>query len=128
MPRIPRSILSRVFAIAQIALPLAGGFADEPGTEKDAPVDYNRQIRHILADKCLACHGFDAAERKANLRLDSRDSALGKAESGEHAIVPGKPEVSELISRINSTDDELRMPPPETKKKLTDAEKVLLKQ
>jgi mono/diheme cytochrome c family protein len=110
-----------------IALPLAGGFAEEPVAAKVAPVDYNRQVRHILADKCLACHGFDAAERKGDLRLDVRESAVGAAESGEHAIVPGMPEKSELISRINSSDDDLRMPPPETKKKLTDEEKGLLK-
>ncbi len=123
MPRFSRSI-----ATFLVALPLAGGFADEPAATKNAPVDYNRQIRPLLANNCLACHGSDAAERKATLRLDMRESAIGKAESGELSIVPGKPEASELISRINSTDNDLRMPPPETKKKLTDAEKELLKQ
>ena len=126
MPRFPRLISS--IAILLVALPLAGGFAEEPAKTKNSPVDYNRQIRPILANNCLACHGFDAAERKGELRLDVRDSAVGAAESGEHAIVPGNPEKSELVSRINSTDDDLRMPPPETKKKLTDAEKALLKQ
>ncbi|MCE9527878.1 MAG: PSD1 and planctomycete cytochrome C domain-containing protein, partial [Planctomycetales bacterium] len=119
------SILSLLILVA---LPLACGFAEEAASPKAGPVDYNRQIRHILADKCLACHGFDAAERKGELRLDVRDSALGKAESGKTAIVPGKPDQSELIARINSTSDDERMPPPETQKKLTDAEKALLKQ
>jgi Protein of unknown function (DUF1553)/Protein of unknown function (DUF1549)/Planctomycete cytochrome C len=119
---------SRLIATFLIALPLAGGFAEVPVPAKNTPVDYNHQIRPILANNCLACHGFDAAERKGNLRLDVRDSALGAAESGEHAVVPGQPEVSALISRIHSTDDDLRMPPPETKKKLTDGEKALLKQ
>src|SRR6185436_13903319 len=120
IPRLLSSIL--------VALPLASSFAAEPAATSSAPVNYNRQIRHILADKCLACHGFDAAERKGSLRLDVRESAVGAAESGEHAIVPGKPESSELVKRINSTDGDLRMPPPETKKTLTDAEKALLKQ
>jgi hypothetical protein len=92
----------------------------------EPPVDFSRQIRPILANNCLKCHGADPAERKANLRLDVRESALGAAESGEHAIVPGKPEVSELIKRISSADADIHMPPPETKKTLTDAEKALL--
>src|SRR5262245_5459452 len=73
----------------------------------DQPVDFGRQIRPILANNCLKCHGPDAAERKAGLRLDVREAALGEAESGEHAIVPGKPEASELIKRITSTDADL---------------------
>ncbi len=127
MPRFPRLIFP-IVSLLLITLPLSGGFAEEAAKTQRTPVDYNRQIRPILANNCLACHGFDSAERKANLRLDVRDSAVAAAESGEHAIVPGKPETSELISRINSTDDDLRMPPPETKKKLTDSEKALLKQ
>ncbi len=128
MPRFRRLISSVDLVLVLVALPIASGLAEEPAGTKNGPVDYNRQIRHILADKCLACHGFDSAERKGNLRLDVRDSAVGAAESGEHAIVPGKPDDSELVKRINSTDDDFRMPPPETKKKLTDAEKALLKQ
>ena len=128
MPRFRHFAMSLLLLLLLFALPLSSGFAEDQGSNQGGAIDYNRQIRHILADKCLACHGFDAAERKANLRLHVRDSAIGKAESGEIAIVPGQPEKSELISRINSTDENLRMPPPETKKKLTDEEKALLKQ
>ena len=92
----------------------------------EPPVDFSRQIRPILANNCFKCHGPDAAERKGGFRLDQRDSAIGEAESGEHAIVPSKPEDSELIRRISSADADLRMPPPETKKSLTEAEKTLL--
>jgi hypothetical protein len=92
----------------------------------EPPVDFSRQIRPILANNCFKCHGFDAAERQAGLRLDQREAATGEAESGEHAIVPGKPEASELIKRVSSADADLRMPPPETKKSLTEAEKTLL--
>ena len=128
MPCFRHFAMSQLLLLLLFALPLSSGFAEDQGSNQGGAIDYNRQIRHILADKCLACHGFDAAERKANLRLHVRDSAIGKAESGEIAIVPGQPEKSELIARINSTDENLRMPPPETKKKLTDEEKALLKQ
>ena len=89
-------------------------------------VDFRRDIRPILADKCFACHGRDAAHREGKLRLDERDGALAGGESGENAIVPGNPEQSELVQRINATDDDQRMPPPNSKKSLTAAERELL--
>ena len=92
----------------------------------EPPVDYNRQIRPILADNCLACHGPDAAERQAGLRLDMRASAVAAAESGEKAIVPGQASQSELIKRITAEDATVRMPPPEAKKTLTAEQKSLL--
>src|SRR4051812_45041229 len=85
-------------------------------------VDFNRDIRPILADKCFACHGPDEPKRKAKLRLDTADGALGEAASGSRAVVPGKPEESELYLRITSDDPEERMPPAEAKKPLTPAE------
>lgn len=91
-------------------------------------LDYNRQIRPILSDKCFKCHGPDAGGRQAGLRLDRRDEALRPAESGERAIVPGKSAESELVRRIFSGDDDERMPPADEKKQLGDAEKELLKQ
>ena len=87
------------------------------------PLQYNRDIRPILADNCFACHGADSAARKADLRLDRRPEAL---ESG--AIAAGKPGESELIARIFSDDPDSVMPPPETKKKLTAAQREKLKQ
>ena len=70
------------------------------GTTPDN-LEYNRDIRPILAENCFACHGPDSAARKADLRLDRRDDAI-KAK----AIVPGNPEKSELIERILSDDAE----------------------
>lgn len=84
-------------------------------------LQYNRDIRPILADNCFACHGPDSAARKAGLRLDLRDVAIEKK-----AIVPGKLIESELISRINTKDDSEIMPPPKSHKKLTDAQKKML--
>ena len=90
-------------------------------------IDYNRQIRGILSDKCYKCHGPDAAERQAGFRLDQRASATGPAESGETPIVPGKPQASELVKRITAEDESVRMPPAESPKKLTPEEIELLK-
>ncbi|MCC6234215.1 MAG: DUF1549 domain-containing protein, partial [Verrucomicrobiales bacterium] len=76
-----------------------------------APIDFAREIRPILADRCFRCHGFDAASRKAGLRLDVRDQALQPARSGKPALVPGAPDQSELLRRITSADRDERMPP-----------------
>jgi hypothetical protein len=83
---------------------------------------FNRDIRPILSDTCFQCHGPDKKQRKAKLRLDDRAVAL-KME----AIVPGKPEASELVARIFATDADERMPPAASNKKLTADQKNLLK-
>ena len=85
------------------------------GKGKDE-VSYNFDIRPILSDKCYACHGPDANKRKAHLRLDIADSAYAplKDMKGSFAIVPGKPEQSELYKRISSEDPTYQMPVPES--------------
>jgi cytochrome c553 len=88
----------------------------------DGAVEYNRDVRPILAENCFACHGPDSASRKADLRLDKREVAAEMS-----AIVPGKPDQSELIRRILSSDPDERMPPQETKKTLTAAQKEILR-
>ncbi len=87
----------------------------------DEKLEYNRDIRPILAENCFSCHGADSAARQAELRLDLRDAAI---EMG--AITEGQPEDSELIARLLTADPSLVMPPPETKKKLTSEEKEKL--
>ncbi|MFN3192336.1 MAG: DUF1553 domain-containing protein [Aureliella sp.] len=91
--------------------------ADEGGT-----LQYNRDIRPILADHCFACHGLDEASREADLRLDQREAAV---ESG--VIVPGEAQSSEMIARILSEDADLVMPPPELKKPLSEEQIELLR-
>lgn len=93
-----------------------------------AAVDFNRDVVPILSNNCFKCHGPDSSERKARLRLDVRDVATKPAESGAIAIVPGKPDKSELVQRIFSDDDDERMPPPKSNKHLTDAQRQVLKQ
>ena len=66
-------------------------------------VDFQREIRPLLADKCFSCHGRDAEHREGGLRLDQRDAALAGGDGGEKAIVPGQPEKSELVRRIFSS-------------------------
>src|SRR5436190_23485031 len=90
-------------------------------------VDFSRDVRPILADTCLRCHGQDAKQRQSGLRLDIREEALKPAESGEAAIVPGKAAESSLVARVFSADESERMPPTDSQKKLTSEQKSLLK-
>ena len=93
----------------------------------DSDIDFDRDIRPILSDNCYACHGPDEAHREGGFRLDRKDSAFGKADSDEAVIVPGKPELSSLIARITSDDDDLKMPPADSTKSLTAEQIELLK-
>ena len=101
----PRGFVVWMFVLVSAAPAFA---ADKP------PVDFTREIRPILAKKCFACHGPDDEQRQAGLRLDQRDGALARLESGATAIVPGKSSDSELIRRITAADTSERMPPADT--------------
>ncbi len=83
-------------------------------------IDFDRDIRPILSDNCFHCHGPDAAERKADLRLDTQEGLFSTLE-------PGNPDASELIYRIFTDDDIDQMPPPESKLSLSDSEKQLVR-
>ena len=89
-------------------------------------IDFNRDIRPILSNSCYACHGPDAEQRQAGLRLDTHEGALAKLESGSQAVVPGDLQTSELIRRITSDAPEQRMPPPGHEHPLSDEQIVLL--
>ena len=100
-----------------ILLPLAQG----------AGVDFAREVRPILAEHCFKCHGPDATDRKSELRLDQRDSALEGGKSNLPAIVPGRPDDSELLLRIMATDPDEVMPPPDANKPLSAGQKETLR-
>jgi len=88
-----------------------GTVAGEPS------VDFQREIRPILADTCYTCHGPDKSQRSTDLRLDTREGAFGDL-GGYKAIVPGRPAESEVIKRISSSDPDERMPPPKSGRQL----------
>lgn len=74
------------------------------------PIQFNRDIRPILSERCFTCHGPDDSKRQSKLRLDLE--AIAKGDLGGHfAIVPGEPASSELIRRVSSSDTARRMPP-----------------
>ena len=91
-------------------------------------VEFRRDVQPILSEHCLQCHGSDEAQRQSELRLDLRDSALQGGQSGLKAVVPGKPDESELLRRITSDDAEVLMPPPHLNKPLSDSQIDTLKQ
>ena len=110
---VPASVLALVFTGLAIA-------AAEP-----AP-DFEREIQPILAEHCSTCHGVDGASRQAGLRLDTRDGALAGGDSGPTAVLPGKGAESLVIHRIRLTDPAAVMPPPETQKPLSKAQRRTL--
>ncbi|MFT3749416.1 MAG: PSD1 and planctomycete cytochrome C domain-containing protein [Agriterribacter sp.] len=91
-------------------------------------VSYNFDIRPIFSDKCFACHGPDANKREAGLRLDIADSAFKalKEHPGAHALVAGKPELSQAYLRLVTTDSTQLMPPAKSNLKLTEREIQLI--
>lgn len=108
-----------LFAILLILSPLA---VTASMVQAEEPVDFNRDIRPILAGKCFACHGPDEGHREADLRLDDRDAAIDHG-----AIVPESAEESSLIERIMTDDPDMVMPPPKAKDTLKPEQKELLR-
>jgi hypothetical protein len=104
--------------LALLAIPVNGFSQNE--------VDFNRDIRPILSNRCFTCHGPDEAQIQADLRLDSLKGATRDLD-GRAAIVPGSPEKSELLKRVTSTDDDERMPPLESGDRLSAKEVDLLR-
>ncbi|MEX2304401.1 MAG: DUF1553 domain-containing protein [Bryobacterales bacterium] len=105
-----------------VAVPLRMAAADQPLPET---VEFNRDIRPILSDKCFTCHGPDEANRQTALRFDTRDGAFAQLPGGGFAIVAGEPQKSELLRRITAENEVLRMPPVYSGRTLTTREKAL---
>ena len=100
--------------------------ADQPV----AKLDFSRDIKPIISNACYRCHGPDASERKGGtngLRLDTADGFLADLGGGYAAVVPNKPESSELVKRISSTDEDMMMPPKGHGKRLTPHEIELIR-
>jgi hypothetical protein len=93
-----------------------------PARAADPPVDFARDVRPILSHHCFGCHGPDEKARQAGLRLDIRDVAIRKK-----AIVPHDTKASKLVSRIIDPDEDRVMPPPESKRPLSDRQKQILR-
>ncbi|MCA9248011.1 MAG: PSD1 domain-containing protein [Planctomycetales bacterium] len=90
-------------------------------------MDFNRDVRPILSDKCFYCHGPDPKHREADLRLDEEQAAKADL-GGYHAVVAGDAEASEIYARIIAHDDDERMPPADSGKELMKTEIELLRQ
>ena len=114
-----REQITHILAIGGLVLSLVVSATSVTAEE----IDFNQDVLPILADKCFACHGFDEAAREAGLRLDTRD---GLVESG--AVDLGDPANSELMARIETDDEDIRMPPPKTGKSISIAERKILSQ
>ncbi|MDA1163545.1 MAG: PSD1 and planctomycete cytochrome C domain-containing protein [Planctomycetota bacterium] len=93
----------------------------------DGDINFSRDILPLLSNNCFKCHGPDKAHLEAGLRLDKRDSAILKLESGHAAVVPGDSNQSELFRRITSADPEERMPPVDSGKTLTTEQIALIR-
>ena len=91
----------------------SGNKQDSIGIEENGAISYNFQVRPIFSDKCFKCHGPDGNKRQAGLRLDIESEALKALQEHPraHALVPGKPNESELFLRVSSTDTSIMMPP-----------------
>jgi hypothetical protein len=110
--------MTRILAVLSLAAIASSARADE--------IEFNRDVRPILAENCFACHGFDARARKAKLRLDVPEGAFAERR-GIAAIVPGNLKASEVWARITTDDADAQMPPADSRKKLTAAQKEILK-
>ncbi|MCA9242085.1 MAG: DUF1549 domain-containing protein, partial [Planctomycetales bacterium] len=126
-----RSIFSTLRRWLVLFVALLGGVAERGPTLATEPaiataVDFNRDVRPILSEHCYTCHGPDAGTLMAGLRLDHQRAVFSPAESGAAPVVPGVPQASELVRRIEAGEEEV-MPPHGEGKPLTKPQIALLR-
>ncbi|MDB5312315.1 MAG: hypothetical protein JWO38_6517 [Gemmataceae bacterium] len=109
------------YILAALGLSLLPGI-----TRADDPIEFNRDVRPILADACFKCHGLDSKARRAKLRLDVPEGAFAERNSS-FPIKPGDPKESTVWDRVASDDPNYMMPPPDSNKKLTAAQKEIVR-
>src|SRR5258706_452885 len=123
-----RATITELRTARQIASILLAPLITWTGICATPPVEFNRDIRPILSDKCFKCHGPDAANRKTRLRFDNEEGARIDLGKGRHAFIPGDATKSELYERIASDNPARRMPPAYTgEEKLKDREIDLIR-
>jgi hypothetical protein len=110
-----------------LLLATSGG-AQDPGTPLPKTVQFNRDIRPILSDKCFTCHGPDKTHRTTVFHFDVEESAKQELGGGRFVIAPGDPEKSLLMQRITASDERRRMPPASTGRTLSEREIAVLKE
>ena len=119
--RLPHGRRTGVVAAAVLS---GGLLLAAPAARGEGPeVRFDRDILPLLSENCFACHGPDAGQRQADLRLDTADGATAPRD-GAPAIVPGDPQAGSLLARLHSSDPDVVMPPPETNKRLTADERA----
>jgi hypothetical protein len=109
------------------SVPASQGASSTGGSSAAAKVDFNHDIRPILAENCYLCHGPDDGRRKAKLRFDRKEEAFKALKDGSFAIVPGDPGKSQMMARVSSPDEQEVMPPVKTGKKLSPQQIELLR-
>ena len=109
---------------ASIVLGLA---ACVPAIRAQPEIEFNRDIRPILAENCFACHGPDPGARKADMRLDTEAGFFAERDGAPPVVVKGNPEESELYLRLITEDQDEIMPPPKSHKKLSPTQISLVK-
>jgi len=112
-----------------IAWAMTAAFGLNPGMSPAAvpeQIDFIKHVQPILAEHCTHCHGLDAESRRGGLRLDVREAVLTGGDSGQPAIVAGRPADSEIVRRIHAQDPGEVMPPPEENKPLTAEKRAII--
>ena len=119
-PRITAATLGSILIACGIAAHA------QPPSQRPTAIDFNREIRPLLSDRCFRCHGPDASQRQAELRLDTRAGLQAKRD-GRRIVVPGEPNASALYLRITHVDPAQRMPPSDSTPPLTTSQIQLIR-